>query len=231
MIEVKDLWYKYPGEERYVVRGVTFSFKEGVLSITGPNGSGKTTLLKLIAGLLKPARGSVIIGGRDMWSLTERDRTMLRREIVYVHEKPVLFRGTVIENVSYPLKLRGYDKGYRLTRATKVLRLLGIEGIAREKVRNLSAGQAQLVSIARAMVIEPKCLLLDEPTSNLDARHKDLLLRLLRGFAQKGTLVLIASHERSALRIASQALLLRDGTMAFYGNPIEAQEMLHEIYG
>ncbi|RLE78525.1 MAG: hypothetical protein DRJ51_09415, partial [Thermoprotei archaeon] len=223
-------WYRYPGGNKYVIKGVTFSFKKGILSIAGPNGSGKTTLLKLISGLLKPVKGSVIIEEKNLWSLDEKTRTAIRREIIYVHEKPVLFKGTVMENVSYPLKLRGSGKGERLARAIEALKLLGIEDIAHEKTRNLSAGQAQLVSIARALAVKPKYLLLDEPTSNLDAKREEALLKLLRDIAQKGTVLLVASHEKRILRIADRALLLKDGCAAFYGDPNRAQQVLREIY-
>ncbi|MCD6369009.1 MAG: ATP-binding cassette domain-containing protein [Thermoproteales archaeon] len=210
MIKVEDLWFGY-NEEVYVLKGIDFTFNGGILTIIGPNGAGKTTLLKIIGGILKPTRGRVLIDGMDLWKLDGKARIQLRRKIVYVHEKPVLFKGTVIENVAYPLKIRGLKGRKCMEKALKFLKLMEIDYLAEEKASDLSAGQIQLVALARALAAEPKYLLLDEPTSNLDTRRERMVLNLIKHLAKKGKTIIVSSHRRKFIEISEKTLLLNEG--------------------
>jgi len=210
MIKVEDLWFGYK-EGVYVLKGIDFTFNGGILTIIGPNGAGKTTLLKIIGGILKPTRGRVLIDGMDLWKLDGKARIQLQRKIVYVHEKPVLFKGTVIENVAYPLKIRGLRGRKCMEKALKFLKLMEIDYLAEEKASDLSAGQIQLVALARALAAEPKYLLLDEPTSNLDTRRERMVLNLIKHLAEKGKTIIVSSHRRKFIEISEKNLLLNEG--------------------
>lgn len=207
---VENLWFKYSRE--YVLKGISFTFNKRILVIVGPNGSGKTTLLKCMGGLLKPTRGKIIILGKDLWSVDEKERLELRRQIIYVHEKPFLFRGTVYRNIEYPLKIRGISAGERERRVLSVAESLGIKHLLERKSRELSAGETRLVALARAIVVEPKYLLLDEPLANLDSKKESLVLNLLKEISSK-TKIIIASHRKRIFSIAEKAFILENGEL------------------
>lgn len=195
-IELAGVWYRYPGSRAWSLAGVSLAFRRGELVVLlGPNGSGKTTLMKVSALLYRPQRGSVLVDGRDYWSLGEAERTAARRRVTYVHERPVLLSGTVMENVAYGLLLRGLSRREAEERAASALRALGAEGLAGVRASELSAGQAQLVSLARAIALGPDFLFLDEPFSHLDREKRGLLARLARSLADGGACVVVSLHE------------------------------------
>lgn len=220
MIECRDLWFEYPSGER-ALRGVSFAFDGRVLALVGPNASGKTTLLKVLAALLKPTRGEVRVGGVNPWEFGEAGRVGLRRKVVYVHEKPILFRGTVLDNLTYPLRLRGVEKARAVELAREALSLFGVEGLARASASALSAGQARLVSLARAMVVKPAYLLLDEPTAHLDRGNAKRVLSVLKELALQGTKLVLATHTREALEVAEAAAVLNRGELVAFCKPDE----------
>jgi len=215
VIEVKDLWFKYGRE--YVLKGISFRFYNRILVIIGPNGSGKTTLLKCIGGLLKPTLGKVIVDGKDYWSISESERLVLRRSIIYVHEKPYLFRGSVLQNIEYPLKIRGVSSSERSKRIRFAAKLLEIEYLLNKKSSELSAGEARLVALARALAAEPKYLLLDEPLANLDQSRVSLVLKVLKEVSIR-TRLIIASHRQQVLSLAEEVFVLEDGKLGKLSN-------------
>ncbi len=192
MIKLINVSFSYG--EKNVLEDINLVFDKGVTVVLGPNGSGKTTLLKVAAGLYKPSRGKVLIGGVNIWDSPPETTIPIRRKIVYVHEKPILLRGTVLYNVSYGLKLRGSDTESSRRKAMEILRRFGIEDLAYRNSRELSTGQAQLVSIARALAVSPQYLLLDEPTSNLDKNRRAILEETIRNLSD--TIVVVATHDR-----------------------------------
>lgn len=193
IIELKGVWFAYPGSRRYALRGVHMRVEGGrVVMIEGPNGAGKTTLLKVLALLYRPVKGAVFINGDDYWSLDPRTQLSLRRRVVYVHERPILLRGSVLENVALGLKLRGVPGA--ISGALETLRAMGLEYLAERKWRELSAGEAQLVSIARAVAVQPELLLLDEPMAHLDEDRRELLVEILRELKSRGVGIVVASH-------------------------------------
>lgn len=214
MIQLRGVWFRYPGSD-WVLRDVDLALgKPGITVIVGPNGSGKTTLMKLASLIYRPQRGSVLVNGRDAWALGGSERLMLRRRIVYVHEKPVMLKGSVWDNIAYGLRIRGVDGEELERRVRQAASSLGIEGLLGERADKLSAGQIQLVAIARALAVEPEVLMLDEPFAHLDRAKRRTLMELLNGLKARDTRVVIATHDTFlASRIASRVIILEDGSV------------------
>jgi len=190
------------------------------VAIVGPSGSGKSTLLRIVAGLVKPDEGRVYIDGRDV--------TMIepwRRGIGFVFQSPALFPSlTVLENVAEPLISRGVSRQEAVRKAREVLEVLGLGHLAGRYPAQLSRGQQQRVSLARALVLEPPVLLLDEPLTALDAPLRGEVLPYIYE-ASKGRTVLYVTHDfEEATFIASRVVLLMDGQVAAQGDAVELFE-------
>ena len=220
-IELSGVWHAYPGSRRWALEGVDLEIAEGrILAVVGPNGSGKTTMLKLAGTLYRPTRGTVRLWDSDFWASDGSRRLRLRRLVVYVHEKPVLVRGTALHNVAYGLLLRGYPPEEALERARSVMERMGVAGLADRERGQLSAGEAQLVSILRAVAAEPRVLLLDEPTAHLDLDKRRRLASLLRELRDRGVGVVVATHDYLlARRVADEAVVLEEGRVRAWGPP------------
>ncbi len=197
-----------------------------LLGLLGPTGAGKSTLLKLLAGVDKPTGGQIRFGNAvvSQGGLP----IALRRNIVMVHQRPLLLRGTVKQNVAYSLRLRGVRD--RSCPVGQVLKRLGLADIADQPSHNLSGGQVQLVAVARALVARPAALVLDEPTAHLDPAHVALVEQAVQRFqTETGATVVWATHNLfQARRIARRTALLLDGqlaeeaeTSAFFARPAD----------
>ncbi len=182
MIKLREVYFSYNKEP--VIKGVSLSLGNECIALAGPNGAGKTTILKLMAGIYRPKKGEVLIEGKNIWKLPEKEAITLRRKVVYVHEKPIVLRGSVLNNVIFGLELRGVSKEEARKKALKLMRKLGIDELADKDAKKLSAGQAQLLALARALIVEPSFLLLDEPMANLDWRRRKKVLELLKGLRE-----------------------------------------------
>ena len=192
-IELRNVWFSYARSSDPVVRGVSLTVESGELVlVVGPNAAGKTTILKILALLYKPTRGAVLVDGEEFWSMPEDRRYAVRKGVVYVHEKPILLRRSVLDNVALGLRIRGVRNAEE--RALEVLKLLRIEDLAYRPWRELSAGQAQLVSIARALAVKPRILVLDEPFAHLDKHNRIILMQVLKRLRDEGMGMVIASH-------------------------------------
>jgi len=203
------------------VKDLSFTVEKGeFVFLAGPSGAGKTTLLRLLYGGLPVTRGQARVAGFDMTRLRRRDVPRLRREVSVVFQDfKVLPRRSVAANVALPLEVRGMDRKQIERRVRAVLRSLGLEKKAQAPCGDLSGGEQQRVAIARAVVVNPKLLLADEPTGNLD---RDLAHRLMEVFCQFhtfGTTVILATHNRELLSMPSRARVieLRDGGMTSSG--------------
>ncbi len=184
------------------------------VAIAGPSGSGKSTLLHLLGALDAPDGGSVAIEGRDLATLSERERTFLRRRrLGFVfqsfHLVPVL---SALENVEYPLWIDDVPAAERRERARKMLAAVGLEKRLDHRPDRLSGGERQRVAIARALVHEPVAVLADEPTGNLDSANGAAIFDLMRSVRRElGTTFVLATHDPILMAASPRQIDLRDG--------------------
>ena len=192
---------------RAAVAGVELSLRGGdCLALFGPNGAGKTTLLRLVAGLLKPTHGAVLLDGVDV----RRDASRRARVGLISHQSMLYAPLTALENVEFTARLYGVSNPRQT--ALRSLELLGVADRAHVAVRALSRGLQQRVSIARAMVHEPAVVLLDEPYSGLDESGAYALTTQLRTLQSRGaTLVLVTHNVSEGLTLATHAAIMSEG--------------------
>jgi len=194
VIDLRDVWFRYPDSPQWVLRGVNLQINRGsAVVVRGPNASGKTTLLKVAALLYRPVKGFVLVDSVDPWG---SGRVVeFRRRIVYVHDKPILLRRvSILENAALGLLIRGMSREEAFRRAREILKSLEADYLIEKKVDELSAGEKQLISIVRAIAVEPEFMLLDEPFTNLDEKRRRFIAALLNEFKRRGTGIVIASH-------------------------------------
>ncbi|MCP2519647.1 ABC transporter ATP-binding protein [Candidatus Aminicenantes bacterium AC-708-M15] len=188
--------------------------KREFTSIVGPSGSGKTTLLNLLGGIDRPTKGKVILDGIEISSLSERRLSELRlRKIGFVFQSfnliPVL---TAFENVEFVLILRGFSKKERREKVMKVLKDVGLEKLADRPLTKLSGGEQQRVAVARAIVGEPKIVLADEPTANLDSENAIALVELMKKLnEEKGITFILSTHDNRVVERTKRIIKLVDG--------------------
>ena len=187
------------------------------LAVLGPNGAGKTTLLRLLAGLDAPATGRVEIDGRAIAAAAVE----VRRRIGYATQRPGLLSTSAVRNVELPLRWRGLDAPSRRAAALNALERLNVAHLADRKAPSLSGGEAQRVSLARALAIKPSLLLLDEPAAGLDAEARRAFFDDLEGaLDDRATTVVHVSHRaEEALRLADRVAVLTGGTIRQIGTP------------
>jgi putative ABC transport system ATP-binding protein len=217
LLELRQLVKHYPvgdGPAIRAVDGVSLTVQRGeFVALYGPSGSGKTTLLHLIAGLLRPDSGQVLLDGRDTASLSKRERDEWRlRQLGVVGQPHHLIPGArAVESASLKLWLAGQR---RSRAAVELLEQLGLGERLKHRTEQLSMGERQRVMIAQALVLDPKLVLADEPTGLLDTRRTREVLELLRDLcrARKAAVVLV-THDVMATGIADRVFELRDGQL------------------
>lgn len=223
MLELRDLVKHYrsgDGEVVHAVDGVSTSIAAGELvALYGPSGSGKTTLLMLIAALLAPDAGAVLMDGRDVSELSDADAARYRlRELGFVRQSLNLVPGvSALDNAA--LKLLGVDIGAREAhrRVKPLLERLGLGGRIKNRAEQLSMGERQRVMIARALSTEPKLLLADEPTGSLDStRSREVLGLLTEICRERGVAVMLVTHDPQAAGYADRVHALLDGKLVDY---------------
>ena len=195
---------------------VTLDVRPGeFLSVAGPSGSGKSTLLNLIGCVDTPTRGVVEVAGRDTSTLTERELTSLRLlHLGFIFQSFNLVNVlTVFQNVELPLLLQGaLSAKERHTRVASLLENVGLDGHTRHRPHELSGGQRQRVAIARALVTQPKIVLADEPTANLDSRTGTDIIDLMRDLNRRhATTFIFSTHDAKVIAHASAVVTLADG--------------------
>jgi putative ABC transport system ATP-binding protein len=209
--------YESPGGAITAVDDVSMSVGEGELvAIFGPSGSGKTTLLLLAAGLLRADAGSVRFQARDLAALPKREVLSYRRtELGFVFQSFNLVAGlTAEENAAMPLLLRGVHHREARERALAALGAVGLGHRSSHTPAKLSGGEQQRVAIARALVGEPKLILADEPTGNLDSETGDAVLDLLSALPrERGAATVLVTHDARVARYADRVLGMRDGKL------------------
>jgi len=203
--------------QTHALRDFSLDVGEGeFVSVTGPSGSGKTTFLN-IAGLLESfTSGSYELDGRDVSGLADRDRSRVRNEkIGFIFQSFNLIPELdVFDNVDVPLRYRGFNAGDRKRRIDHVLDLVGLASRRRHLPSQLSGGQQQRVAIARALAGEPRLLLADEPTGNLDSQMAASIMELLGEINAAGTTIIMVTHERSLAAKAGRKMHVRDRQLA-----------------
>jgi tungstate transport system ATP-binding protein len=183
-------------------------------AIIGPNGAGKTSLLRLLGLLEKPDQGRIFLQDQDTTSLWPRCLE-LRRRLGFLHQNPLLFQGSVFENLEISLKYRTISRTARLQKIHEVLTAFGLTSLARRPASSLSGGEAQKVALARIMVFNPEVLLLDEPTANLDPLNTLEFERLVAYIHRwQGKTIILVTHDLGqAERLSHQVLFLVQGRL------------------
>jgi sulfate transport system ATP-binding protein len=221
-IVVQDVAKKF-GDDFAAVDDVTLSVPDGSLTaLLGPSGSGKSTLLRIIAGLEEPDSGSVLIGGSDVTRIPAR-----KREIGFVFQHYAAFKHmTVADNVAFGLSIRKADKARIRERVDELLRLVHLEGYAKRYPSQLSGGQRQRMALARALAVEPRVLLLDEPFGALDAVvRKDLRAWLRRLHDEVHVTTIFVTHDQEeAMEVAEQIVVMNEGRIEQVGRPRDLYE-------
>lgn len=223
MLSMKDVSkiYRTDTVETHALRQFSLAVDEGeFVSVTGPSGSGKTTFLN-IAGLLEEATGGAYeLDGRDVSGLNDTERSRLRNEkIGFIFQSFNLIPELdVFDNVDVPLRYRGFDARERKRRIDRVLDIVGLASRDKHLPSQLSGGQQQRVAIARALAGEPRFLLADEPTGNLDSNMADSVMELLTEINRQGTTIIMVTHEPSLAARAQREIHVRDGQV-FDGEP------------
>ncbi|QQK09138.1 ABC transporter ATP-binding protein [Miniphocaeibacter halophilus] len=206
------------GEELiYALRNVNLDiYKNETISLLGTSGSGKSTLLNLLAGLEKPTKGKVIIGGIEVSKLNEKQITKFRQKnIGFIFQSYNLISSmTALENVEFSLMLKGVDKESRLKRSIKILNDVGLGKRLNHKPSEMSGGQQQRVSIARALIDNPKIVFADEPTGNLDSKTSMEILNLITNLTKehKQTMILV-THDGEIAKYGHRTIYLKDGSI------------------
>jgi cell division transport system ATP-binding protein len=215
VIALSGVTKRYPGG-REALKDATLAVEEGeMVFLLGHSGAGKSTLLKLIAGIERPTRGSVIVRGQNVGTLRARAIPYLRRNFGLVfQDHKLLFDRNVVENVLLPLSILGYDRREAARRARAALDKVGLLGFEQSMPVTLSGGEQQRLCIARAIVHRPSILLADEPTGNLDAAYATEIGELFRSFNQVGTTVIIATHDTQLVEsLAPRCVTIASGTI------------------
>ena len=196
--------------------------------LRGANGSGKTTLLKILAGLLPPEHTTVRY--RDFSLAWKKAKSLLREVSVYLHQHPYMFDRSVQDNVAYGLRRTGLSRAEADSRVKEALEWSNLSYLSRQNARSLSGGETQRVAFARARVLSPKILLLDEPTSNMDQASRQQAYTLISRLKDDGIAVLIASHEGDLPAvIAERQYHLSQGILKPSETPADAKVVPHRM--
>ena len=202
------------------IPNLSFTINPGELvTLLGPSGCGKTTTLRMLAGLEHPTSGRILIGGKDVTMLPANERN-----VSMVFQSYALFpHMNALDNVAYGLESSGLRKKEARDRAEDGLRLVGLGGMGQRLPAELSGGQQQRVAVARALVLEPQVLLLDEPLSNLDARLRRRVRTEIRELQQRlgFTAVYVTHDQDEALAVSDRVVIMKDGEIAQAGSPRE----------
>jgi putative ABC transport system ATP-binding protein len=216
VLDARDLTLSFG--ETQALRGASLSVGSGeLLAVMGPSGSGKSTLLHCLAGILAPDDGEVYFSGARVDTLSEAERSELRRRrFGFVFQFGQLVPElTAEENVALPLLLNGVRRGDALRQARGWIERVGLDGLEQRRSGELSGGQAQRIALARGLVAEPDVVFADEPTGSLDSFAGEQVMELLVGAARDhGTTVVLVTHEPRIAAYADREVIVRDGRVA-----------------
>lgn len=212
---------RFGGNKVEALRNVNFTVEEGeYVAVMGESGSGKTTLLNILAALDKPTNGSVILDGKDLSKIKEKDVAAFRRDnLGFVFQDfNLLDTFTLEDNIYLPLVLAGKNYKEMSGKLDTVAKRLGIQSLLKKYPYEVSGGQKQRAAVARAIITSPKLILADEPTGALDSKATDELLRLFSEINNAGQTIVMVTHSVKAASSANRVLFIKDG------------EVFHQIY-
>lgn len=204
-LQITDLQKYY--DERCVLNVENQTIKKGnFLGVIGPNGSGKSTLIKIIAGLIEASNGNVVYNNNKL-------NTKIQQDMTLVFQKPYLLRTTVFNNIAYPLAIRGIKKQEISRRVNDVMKSLDIRTLRDQKAWTLSGGETQKVALARAIVIKPSLLLLDEPTANIDPGSVLVMEENIKKFYEENgsTVIMITHNLQQSKRLCADVAFMNEG--------------------
>ncbi len=216
-IEIKDLQIQRNGREALRVDSLDVPRGE-TLAVVGPNGAGKSTLLLALARLIKIARGRIVVDG---CSIEDCDELEYRRKIAFVFQDPLLMDMSVEDNVALGLKFRGAPREQIRARAGKWMKAMGVDALANRRASQLSGGEAQRVSLARAFVLDPELLLMDEPFSAVDPQTRSQLLEDLSSLLAKDhrTTIFVTHNLKEAAQMGNRVAVIIGGKLKQVGTP------------
>ncbi|MSR43805.1 MAG: ATP-binding cassette domain-containing protein [Phycisphaerales bacterium] len=214
---------------RSVLSGLTLGFPKGKITVVlGSSGCGKSVMLKHLVGLLRPDRGEVWFGSTRVDTLPERELGIVRRQIGFLFQQSALFDSlTVRENIAFPLREHGMTEQRLIDdKVERVLGLVGLTETAEQMPSELSGGQRKRIALARAVVLEPRVVLYDEPTTGLDPIRAEVINELILKFSDTlGITSIVVTHDLvSAFRIADHMVLLNDGKVLIEGTPADLRD-------
>lgn len=217
LIQIRDLLIQRNGRDVLLVDSLDIPRGE-TLTVVGPNGAGKSTLLLALAHLLRPTRGEIRFGGVPLGEWNELE---YRRKIAFVFQSPLLMDMTVEQNVALGLKFRGATREESRARAQMWMSRLGVDSLSKRRAGQLSGGEAQRVSLARAFVLDPELLLLDEPFAALDPpTHANLLAELSSLLAEDHRTAIFVTHNlKEAAQVGQRVAVIVDGRLKQVGTP------------
>ncbi len=222
IIEINDLLIQRNGRDALKVNALQIQRGE-TLAIVGPNGAGKSTLLLALARLIKPARGQMIFNGNPISKMNDLE---YRRKISFVFQDPLLMDMTVEKNIALGLKFRGAEKEETRTRVDRWSKAMGVESLLRRRAGQLSGGEAQRVSLARAFVLDPELLLMDEPFSAVDPPTRAQLLNDLSTLLSQEdrTTIFVTHNLKEAAQVGSRVAVIINGELKQVGTPMQIKE-------
>ncbi len=218
MLEIKKLTKAFKsGDARIVaVNNLSFTVPEGqFLTVTGKSGSGKSTLLYQLGLLDLPTEGEVLLGGKDLVKLSEKERTAIRlNDLGYIFQDYAILPSlTALENTMLPLLMQGYDMKKAEDKARIALKKVDLLDRENNLPSELSGGQQQRVSIARAIAHEPKIIFADEPTANLDSETSEQVMHVFLDLHKEGQTIIMVTHELDYALLADRTITMADGNI------------------
>ena len=217
MLEIKNISKSYSrqGKDFFAVKDVNLNISDGdFIHIIGRSGSGKSTFLNIVAGLLSADKGSLSLDGTNYMELSDEEKSEFRnKNIGFIPQSPALLSYlNVLENIRLPYDM--YEKeGDSEGKARYFLNELGLEHLAKSYPKELSGGELRRIIIARALMTEPKILIADEPTSDLDIEATKEVMELLKKINEKGTTVLVVTHELDTLKYGKKVYTMSEGIL------------------
>lgn len=233
VVEVKDLkktYYMPGGMSQEVLKGVSFTIEEGdFVAIMGHSGSGKSTLMNTLGCLDRPTGGTYLLAGREISKLSDAELAIVRGQTLgFVFQNfNLLMKRTIADNVSLPLLYQGVGKSEMYERAKEMINKVGLKGYEDRIPNQLSGGMQQRVAIARALINNPKIILADEPTGNLDSQTSDEIMTFFQNLNKSGITIILVTHEPDVAMYAKRLIRIADGVVEYDGSVKKYMERSH----